>query len=159
MKSILALAVAAIAFTSASANARPNCPGGQGYWEEVVRNVRVCDTSQETYTVTFKDCRYHGILNLGHLWHQPTSYLPRTKVIWDTKHAQSSCPSTEFRSESTTYWYKNSSGYQSIATAQYTGWVNKISENTRTEERTRTVETNCRTEQRVTRVFRCGYEP
>ncbi|USD30382.1 hypothetical protein J8Z24_19815 [Pseudoalteromonas sp. SCSIO 43201] len=159
MKSIYTIAAAAMTIIAGSAEAyRDECPTG-GYWEEVVRNVRVCDTRQETYTVTHKTCNYNGVLHLGHLWEQPNSYLSPTKFVWDTQHVISTCPATNYKTESVTYWYNNSWGGQSMGQANYTGWLHLLSESSYTTEHTRTVETNCRTEQRTTRVFRCGFEP
>ncbi|KZN29677.1 hypothetical protein [Pseudoalteromonas luteoviolacea] len=159
MKTLLAITAAITALSTMTAEARPNCPGGQGYWEEVVRNVRVCDTQTETYTVTLKNCNYSGHLYLGFLWNKPDFPLPHTRYETDSRRGVTSCPASIYSSESEIYWYTNSSGFRTTDWATYSGHLFKSSEQTYTEDRTRTVETNCRTEQRVTRVFRCGFEP
>ncbi|MBQ4811531.1 hypothetical protein J8M20_09290 [Pseudoalteromonas luteoviolacea] len=160
MKTLLALtAVAVTTLTSVSAEARRDCPGGQGYWDEIVRNVRVCDTRTENYTVTLKNCNYSGHLSLGFLWNQPDFPLPQVKYKSDSRRGVTSCPTSIYTSESEIYWYKDSNGFLKTDWATYSGHLFRNSEQTYTEQRTRTVETNCRTEQRVTRVFRCGFEP
>ncbi|KZN44665.1 hypothetical protein [Pseudoalteromonas luteoviolacea] len=161
MKSLLALAITAVTLTSAQSNARSDCPSGQGYWEEVYTNVRVCDTKQETYTVTFKDCRYTGVVYRGQIWHQPQRpwELPSSKVVNEYDYGVSSCPDTKYYSEHLTYGYIDSYGNYRTDFVSYTGTLFKGWEDTRSETRTREIKTNCRTEQRVTYEFRCGFEP
>ncbi|TQF67892.1 hypothetical protein [Pseudoalteromonas luteoviolacea] len=159
MKTLLAITTAIVALSTATAEARPNCPGGQGYWEEIVRNVRVCDTRTENYTVTLKNCDYSGHLTLGFLFNKPDFPLPHIKYRTSASRGVESCPASKFASESEVYWYTDHNGTRWIGHATYSGVLSKTSEQTYTETRTRTVETNCRTEQRVTRVFRCGFQP
>ncbi|KZN34343.1 hypothetical protein N480_22325 [Pseudoalteromonas luteoviolacea S2607] len=159
MKTILTVVAAVVALTSASAEARPNCPGGQGYWEEVVRNVRVCDTQTENYTVTLKNCNYAGHVYLGHLWNKPDFPLPHAKYKTSSRRGVESCPASQYATDFEIYWYTDSDGRRWTGHANYSGHLAKTSEQSYTEQRTRTIETNCRTEQRVTRVFRCGFEP
>lgn len=162
MKTVILTAIAAVVtLTSVTAEARRNCPGGQGYWDVEVRNVRVCDTETQTYTETKRHCGYQGTIWLGHLWNQPDFPLPMTRYVTGNSvlDESKSCPGSQYKHETGTYWYTKPDGFKTIDWYKYTGSIGLTSNQLKTSTHTRTVETNCRTEQKVTRVFRCGHQP
>ncbi|CAH9060357.1 hypothetical protein PSECIP111951_03482 [Pseudoalteromonas holothuriae] len=156
----LTAATALLLVGASSAQARMNCDVG-GYWDIQTRNVQVCDTETENYTVTKRHCGYNGHLTLGHLWNQPDFYLPHiryastSRVLAET----SSCPSSQWDSQTGTYWYTKPNGTKSTDWYTYSGLLGLSSDQLKTTQHTRTVQTNCRTETRTVRVWRCGYEP
>ncbi|MBD1584301.1 hypothetical protein [Pseudoalteromonas sp. S16_S37] len=161
MKASNIAAISALLLLGASsAQARMQCDIG-GYWETITRNVQVCDTETETYTETKRHCGYSGYLSLGHLWNQPDfplpylSYSSTSRVLEQT----SSCPSSQWDMQTGIYWYTKPDGTKSTDWYTYSGSLPLQSDVLKTTEHTRTIQTNCRTEVRTQRVWRCGYEP
>ncbi|NOU51247.1 hypothetical protein HG263_11985 [Pseudoalteromonas sp. JBTF-M23] len=161
MKASNIAAVSALLLLGASsAQARMQCDVG-GYWDTVTRTVQVCDTETETYTETKRHCGYSGLMYLGHLWNQPDFYLSpvrsasRSSILDET----SSCPSSQYASESGIYWYTRSDGTSATDWYTYSGSLPLTSDQLKTTEHTRTIQTNCRSEVRTVRVWRCGFEP
>ncbi|MBE0366405.1 hypothetical protein [Pseudoalteromonas aurantia] len=163
MKNLPVTALAALLLVGVnSAQARmESCDRGSGYWEEITRNVRVCDRVMENYTVTKRHCGYSGMLQLGHLWNKPDFYLPSVSVksVSSVLNSATSCPLSTWETESGTYWYTRSDGSRSVDWYSYSGSLNLVSDQLKTTNHIRTVETNCRTEQKTVRVWRCGFEP
>ncbi|BBN83212.1 hypothetical protein PA25_31970 [Pseudoalteromonas sp. A25] len=156
----IAVVSALLLLGAGSAQARMQCDVG-GYWDIVTRNVQVCDTETETYTVTTRHCDYSGHIYLGHLWNEPDFYLPSfryasTNLVLDES---SSCPAAQWESQTGTYWYTQPDGIRSVDWYTYSGSLGLTNDQLRTTEHTRTIKTNCRTETVTQRVWRCGYEP
>ncbi|CAH9062060.1 hypothetical protein PSECIP111854_02937 [Pseudoalteromonas sp. CIP111854] len=162
MKTIILTSLASmIVLGSVSVNALPHCPGGGGHWSYETQRVKVCDRETETYTTTHRDCDYYGHIYLGHLWNTPD--IPLSPIRYTSFYTQvsesSACPSSKYMHESGTYWYTKPDGFRTIGWYDYTGTIANTRDQLITETHERVVETNCRYENKVVRVWRCGMEP
>ncbi|HCU64936.1 MAG TPA: hypothetical protein DF774_04165 [Rheinheimera sp.] len=160
------IAAGLLAFLLADVAAAPSCPGGGGYWDYEERQVRVCDYITETYTESNRHCGYSGRIDLSvndYLWYPPvhatdySMHASSTLVLAVT----SSCPASDFKTAFQTYWARSYNNYNetSFRSGWYSGSIPLISDRVDTQTKTRTVETNCRTETKTVRVWRCGMIP
>ncbi len=155
--------VTALALFSTTVLARPYCESGQGYWTYEEQQVRVCDTVTENYTESRRVCDFSGNLELNASdWIQ---YPPLgVSFISDSDrkilNVDASCPNSTFKTKYQTYWYKDkNTGRVTTRFGYFNGWLSLTSNVVETQNKTRTIETNCRIENRTVRVWRCGMEP
>jgi hypothetical protein len=155
--------VTALALFSTTVLARPYCESGQGYWTYEEQQIRVCDTVTENYTESRRVCDFSGTLDLN--FFDRIDYPPfGSGSIYETDrqilNVDATCPSSVYKSRFNFYSYwDRTTGRIDSRFANFSGFLSLISNVVETQNKTRTIETNCRIENRTVRVWRCGMEP